>query len=254
MIELRDVVAERGEFRLQVDRLDLAERDFVAVLGNNGSGKSTFLSVLSGLTEYSGLYRIRQKDFRTVDILSRNRRIGLLPQATALSMPFDVFYVVLTGRFPHTDGNRYSKTDLEATDHIVGKFDIDHLRDRPFNELSGGETQRVLLARLINRDAPVVLLDEPLSGIDIKHQLETLRILRELSRNRVILVVIHDIALAVREFRRFLFFEKGRLRYDKKKEELREGQLSEIFGVRVQFFKSDKGIFVYTDGGSREVS
>ena len=253
MIELRNIVAHRGEFHLQVDHLDLAENDFVAVLGNNGSGKSTFLSALSGLKEYLGTYRILKRDFCTLNLLSRNRHIGLLPQSATLNMPFDVFYVVLTGRFPHTDGNRYSESDLALTDHIVKEFDIDHLRDRPFNELSGGERQRVLLARLINRDAPVFLLDEPLSGIDIKHQFETLRTLKELSKSRVILVVIHDIALAIREFDRFLFFENGRLTYDVKKGELREERLSGIFGVRIKFLKSDKGFFVYAEGAEHEI-
>ena len=247
MIELRNMAADQGDFHLWVDRLSLVENDFVAVLGNNGSGKSTFLSVLSGLKEYSGRYRLLQRDFRAVDALHRNRQIGLLPQATTLNMPFDVFYVVLTGRFPHTDGNRYGSSDLESTDRAIRKFGIAHLAKRPFNELSGGEKQRVLLARLMNRDAPVILLDEPLSGIDIKHQYKTLKILRQLSHNRIVLVVIHDIAMAVRKFDRFLFFEKGTLVYDVPKSELQEERLTEIFDVRVKFFKSTKGFFVYTD-------
>ncbi len=252
MIELNDIKADQGDFLLQVDQLRLRENDFVAILGNNGSGKSTFLSILSGLKEYSGSYNIRQKDFQSVDVVERHRQIGLLPQATTLNMPFDVFYVVLTGRFPHTDGNRYAEVDVASTKRVIEKFDIAHLKNRQFNELSGGEKQRVLLARMINRDAPIILLDEPLSGIDIKHQFEILRFLKALSRDRIILVAIHDISLAVREFDRFLFFEKGSLSYDVPKEALKEDRLSDIFSVQVKFLKHDKGFFVYINEGSHE--
>ncbi len=250
MIELKEITAMQGEFRLSVESLLLKRGDFVAVLGNNGSGKSTFLSVLAGLKKFKGGYMLDGEEFRGLSSRMRHRIISLLPQQTSLNMPFDVHYVVLTGRYPHTDGRGYRDEDMEATERVLREFDIFHLRDRQFNELSGGEKQRVLLARVINRDSPVILLDEPLSGIDLRHQHDTLDLLKRLSKDRVILMVVHDISLAVREFDRFLFFVQGALAYDLSKRELDEERLSRVFGVKVSFIRHERGIFVYTEGGN----
>ncbi|MFC1855526.1 ATP-binding cassette domain-containing protein, partial [Thermodesulfobacteriota bacterium] len=163
-----------------------------------------------------------------------------------LNMPFDVFYVVLTGRFIHTDGRKYSKDDFEETLRVMAQTDIIHLKDRQFNELSGGEKQRVLLARTINKNTKIVLLDEPFSDTDILHQHKLIGLLKELAKDKLIIVVIHDLSLAVREFERFLFFESGRLSYDAMREEIDEERLSGIFGVNVNFIKEGEKLFVDT--------
>ncbi len=248
MIELKEITATQGEFRLSVESLLLRRGNFVAVLGNNGSGKSTFLSLLAGLKKFKGKYLLEGQPFQTLSPLDRHRIISLLPQQTSLNMPFDVYYVVLTGRYPYTDGRNYRYEDIRATERILKEFDIFHLRHRQFNELSGGEKQRVLLARVINRNSPVILLDEPLTGIDIKHQHDILDLLKRLSKNRIILVVIHDISLAVREFDRFLFFVEGTLAQDLHKRELDEEKLTRVFGVKVSFIRDKRGVFVYTEG------
>ncbi len=254
MISLKDIEAKQGEFTLRVDSLSLERGELVAVLGNNGSGKSTFLSVLSGLKSFSGQYLLNGKKFEDYSSVGRHQMISLLPQQTALNMPFDVQYVVLTGRYPYTDGRGYTEADFEHTRKVLRMLDIYHLRNRQFNELSGGEKQRVLLARVINRNSPVMLLDEPLTGVDLRHQHEIVDLLKELSSDRLILVVVHDISLAVREFERFLFFVNGRLRYDLYRGQLDEKRLSEVFQVSVRFIRDERMLFVYTEGKNREVS
>ncbi len=254
MIELKNIEARQGNFTLTVDSLTLNRGELVAVLGNNGSGKSTFLSVLSGLKAFTGQYLLDGKSFEDYSSVSRHQMISLLPQQTALNMPFDVQYVVLTGRYPYTDGRGYTEADFENTRKVLRMLDIYHLRDRQFNELSGGERQRVLLARVINRDSPVILLDEPLTGVDLRHQHEIVDLLKDLSKDRLILVVVHDISLAVREFERFLFFVNGRLQYDLYRSQLDEKRLSEVFQVSARFIKDERMLFVYTEGKNREVS
>lgn len=250
MINLKGIEAKQGEFTLKVDSLSLSRGEMVAVLGNNGSGKSTFLSVLSGLKAFTGQYLLNGKSFEDYSLVSRHQMISLLPQQTALNMPFDVQYVVLTGRYPYTDGRGYAEIDFENTRNVLRMLDIYHLRNRQFNELSGGEKQRVLLARVINRNSPVMLLDEPLTGVDIRHQHEIVDLLRMQCKDRLVLVVVHDIAMAVREFDRFLLFVNGYMEYDLSKEDINESILSEVFQVRVNFIKNEKGIFVYTEGKS----
>ncbi len=248
MIKLKGIEVKQGAFKLKVDSLSLERGELVAVLGNNGSGKSTFLSVLSGLKAFTGQYLLDGKNFEDYSSVSRHQMISLLPQQTALNMPFDVQYVVLTGRYPYTDGRGYTEIDFENTQKVLRMLDIYHLRNRQFNELSGGEKQRVLLARVINRDSPVMLLDEPLTGVDLRHQHEIVDLLRMQSKDRLVLVVVHDIAMAVREFDRFLLFVDGYMEYDLSKEDLNESILSDVFQVRVNFIKNEKGIFVYTEG------
>lgn len=247
MIKLNGINAAQGDFLLDVGSLNLKKGDFVAVLGNNGSGKSTFLSVLSGLKSFEGSYEIAGEEFGDMRRTERNRMISFLPQSTALNMPFDAFYVVLTGRFIYTDGWSYSDADIEATENIMKTFDVGHLMGRQFNELSGGEKQRVLLARTLNRNSPILLLDEPLSGIDLKHQHESIGLLKEMSAEKIVMVVIHDLSLAIREFERFLFFIDGHLSYDVKRDGIREERLTEVFGVQVNFLRHDKGLFIYTE-------
>ncbi len=246
MIELNNIQADRDGFQLSIDKLSLKKGDFIAVLGNNGSGKSTFFSLLSGFLPFQGEYRLMNAKMRSFDIKKRNRLLGLLSQKTTLNMPFDVFYVILTGRFPLTNGYQYSKDDLEATENVMQHFDIQHLRSRSFNKLSGGEKQRVLLARILNRQTPILLLDEPLNGIDLKHQHETIGHLKQSKNDKITLVVMHDLSLALREFDRFLIFSNGSLVYDTPGEQLNAQKLADIFDITVDFITHDQKLFVYT--------
>ncbi|HDH12807.1 MAG TPA: ABC transporter ATP-binding protein [Nitrospirae bacterium] len=219
----------------------------VGVLGNNGSGKSTFLNVLSGQMDFAGSYRIGGRPFEEMSQMDSARQIGFLPQEAALNMPFDAFYVVLTGRFIHSDGQMYSEQDVGYTEKAMKTFDVFHLKDRLFNALSGGEKQRVLLARVMNMDTEIFLLDEPFSGIDILHQIKVVDIFRRLQREKIIMVVIHDLSFAIHHFSRFLFFRDGLLLYDMSRDELVPERLSDVFGVKVGFVEQDKRMFVYTE-------
>ena len=246
MISLTDMTASRGNFQLSIDSLDLKAGDFIAVLGNNGSGKSTFLSALSGFLETEGQYQLNGQPFDSYSLKEKNRLIGLLPQKTALNMPFDVRYVILTGRYPLTNGYHYRDEDIQATESIIQQFDIDHLADRAFNQLSGGEKQRVLLARALNRETPIHLLDEPMTGIDIRHQHETVQLLKRQTKDRIFLVVMHDISMAISEFQRYLIFDNGKLVYDVNKDQIDEKQLEKIFNVKIKFLTHKEKLIVYS--------
>ncbi|HLC16210.1 MAG TPA: ABC transporter ATP-binding protein, partial [Thermodesulfovibrionia bacterium] len=147
--------------------------------------------------------------------------------------------------FPCTAGSRYGKEDIDATEQILRQMDIFHLQERPFYTLSGGEKQRVLLARTLNRNSTVVALDEPLTGIDIRHQQESVQYLKSIIREKLILVVIHDISVALATFNRFLFFINGVLAYDLKQDSINESVLFEVFGVRLNILKHENNMVVY---------
>ena len=235
MINIKSLSLEQGEFLLDVDQLTVQPGQLVAIMGNNGSGKSTFLSALSGLRPFTGEYLLDGVSFAGLNKQQQSQQISLLPQHVSLNMPFDVNYVVLTGRFPYVLGNSYSNQDQDLTDQILEEFDLTKLKHRQFNELSGGEKQRVLLARMINRESSVLLLDEPLASVDIKHQYEVLHILKAGLQNRIIMVVIHDIHIALQMFDRFIFFNQGRLVYDTEQSDLDAEKISDIFKVKISF-------------------
>jgi len=248
-IELRNFEVQLASFDLKVPELALCPGNLVAILGPNGSGKSTFLSALAGLRPYKGRYLFLGKDFEAYSESERYRFLSYLPQAGRVGLPFEVFYVVLTGRYPLVRGNRYSEKDHLETEKILRVMDLWDLRHRTFNELSGGERQRVLLARALNRRAPILFLDEPFNGVDLRHQHAILKFLREYVRGdqALALVVLHDLSLAARYFDYFLLFKEGLLLHQAKRSQLDPALLSEVLEVRVNFFRKGDEILVSTE-------
>ncbi len=236
-LELRDFEVRQGDFRLRIPELRLSAGQMVAVLGPNGSGKSTLLSALAGLRNYRGTLLLGGEDLRTIPEKERYRRLSYLPQGGHLGLPFEVFYVVLTGRYPLLSGRRYTEADHRATARLLKLFDLEALGGRLFGELSGGERQRVLLARALNREAPVLLLDEPFNAVDLRHQHLFVRLLRSYVRRKegLCVTVLHDLGLAVKYFDRFLLLKEGSLRADLGRSELSETLLGEVMGVEVKF-------------------
>lgn len=165
-------------------------------------------------------------------------------------MPFDVFYVALTGRFIHSNGRHYCASDIEKTESTMKDFDIYHLRDRQFNELSGGEKQRVLLCRVINMDSDIILLDEPFSGVDMSHQAGIFKILKK--TKKAVMVVIHDLSFAVNHFDRFLFFKGGTLIYDLLSNDLTDEVMSEVFGLDLEFIRLNNKKFISIRGENED--
>ena len=248
-MELKDFRVVLEGFKLEVPWLSLASGQKVALLGPNGSGKSTFLSALAGLRPFEGSYRLGRKDFREYPASELYEHLVYLPQGGTLGLPYEVFYVVLTGRYPRLSQGKYTEEDREKTAYWLRQLDLWDLRERLFTHLSGGEKQRTLLARALNREAPVLLLDEPLNGVDLHHQHAFFLLLEEYVRKRsaLALVVLHDLALALQYFDYFLLFKEGRLWFQGPREELSPAVLSEVLKVRVNFYSVSGKTLVFTE-------
>jgi len=250
-IELYDFEVRLGAFHLKVPSLALGPGNLVAVLGPNGSGKSTFLSALAGLRPYTGQYSLLGRDFKAFSEAERYRALTYLPQAGRLGLPFEVFYVVLTGRYPLIRGNGYSERDYLETEKMLRLMDLWDLRFRTFNELSGGERQRVFLARALNRKAKIVLLDEPFNGVDLRHQHAVLRFLKDYAQGEaLVLVVLHDLSLAVKYFDYFLLFKDGLLWSQATRDRLAPDILAEVLEVKIEFLRKGEEILVATGGAN----
>ncbi len=187
----------------------------VAILGPNGCGKSTLLRTISGIVQpSSGAVHLDGAPIRSHRRRDRARRIGLLGQADVVPMMTTARDHVAIGRHPHRVYFRHgSGEDAAAIERALDLCEIRHLEDRPVERLSGGERQRVRLATLLAQSPAVLLLDEPLTGLDLEHQYALLHPLEDLNRyeGRTVVVVLHDLDIAMRFFDRLLVFQEGRL-------------------------------------------
>lgn len=173
---------------------------FYGLLGPNGSGKSTLIDILAGILQlHSGSISFSDKNLISLTRRELSRKVALVPQAISIGFDFTVYDIVLMGRHPYIPrfGSPTSK-DFDIVDKALALLDIDKLAERPVTQLSGGEKQRVIVARAIAQDTPVLLLDEATSNLDIEHTLHIMRVLSRKVRNsnNTVIAAIHDLDLA----------------------------------------------------------
>ncbi|EIC21594.1 ABC transporter ATP-binding protein [Thiorhodovibrio frisius] len=192
---------------LLLDQLSLssAPGELLAVLGPNGAGKSTLLKLIAGLLPCKqGRIRVDATDLDSLSRRERARRIAYLPQITETAQ-VTVFEAVLLGRLPHL-GLQPSERDLEVVDAMICDLGLAPLSARRVGRLSGGELQKVVIARALVQEPRLLLLDEPVNHLDLRNQIAVLRSIQQLARERALitLVVLHDLNLALRFADRFL--------------------------------------------------
>ncbi|MFC7045920.1 ATP-binding cassette domain-containing protein [Halobacteriaceae archaeon GCM10025711] len=185
-----------------LDDVDLAIDDgaFLGLVGPNGAGKTTLLQTVSATrTPDSGTVRVDGDDVHALSSRAASRRVATVPQETSIAFDFSVRELVEMGRHPHRP--RFgADPDPGRVDDAMARTQVDHFADRPVSAVSGGERQRVLIARALAQDAPVLLLDEPTASLDINHQVRTLELVRELvdEAGTTVVAAIHDLNLAAR--------------------------------------------------------
>ena len=208
----------------------------VAIIGPNGSGKSTLLRAIAGILKpSSGIVHLDDAPIQSHRRTSRARKLGFLSQSDVIPMMTTVREHVAIGRHPH---RRYFgqnvNADNEAIDRAIELCEIDHLSDRRVERLSGGERQRVRIATLLAQSPQKLLLDEPLTGLDIEHQYALLHLLQDLNidHGRMVMVVLHDISIAMRFFDRVLVIQDGHLVADGAPDEVVTADLlREVFRI-----------------------
>jgi len=172
---------------------------FYGIMGANGAGKSTLLSCLSGyLPIQSGEIRLCEKKLGHLTPRQIAQKIAQIPQEYTFQFDFSVAEIVLSGRFPYLGFfKKYDSDDHEIARENMKLLDIEHLKNRPFSHLSGGEKQRVMIARAFTQKTPIIFLDEAASHLDLSHQIEMFLLLKEMSHQRglTILFVSHDLSL-----------------------------------------------------------
>jgi iron complex transport system ATP-binding protein len=198
---------------LSLDRVsfELHESEILGIIGPNGSGKTTLLKCINKILKpKSGNILINEQELKKMSRLEIAKHIGYVPQSSVNPQAMTVFEIVLMGRRPHIAWQS-SKKDVEKTWEALALLSIGHIALRNFNELSGGEQQRVLIARSLAQEATVLLLDEPTSNLDIKHQLEVMELTRKLVTKQKLaaVVAIHDLNLASRYCDKIVMMKDG---------------------------------------------
>ncbi len=184
------------------------------LIGPNGSGKSTLLSLLGGLLKpKSGCITLNGKPLSLFSRRELAQSLAFVPQSAQTAFDFTVREIVLMGRSPYLKPlERPNRADEQAAERALDRMGLSALSDRPATDLSGGEWQRVLIARALCQDTPVLLLDEPTASLDIAYQLSVLKLLRELSlEGRAVALVLHTLPLALHYADTLYLMHKGRL-------------------------------------------
>ena len=211
--------------------------ELVGLIGPNGAGKSTLLRLLAGLnTVDSGTIKLDGLPLRSLSIRARARQIGWLEQLGTVHWPISVERLVSLGRLPHlTAWQRPGKPDYKAINQALIDTDCMDLRHRNSMTLSGGEQARVLLARALAAEPRILLADEPVSALDLGHQLQTMDVLRRFAcDDRACVVVLHDLSLAARYCDRLYLLNHGNLiAHGSVSTVLSNSNIRQVYGVDV---------------------
>ncbi len=192
----------------------VASGEWVTLIGPNGAGKSTLLRALAGLAQYDGSITIGGEEISSLGRRELARRIAFVPQSPLLPPEMRVREYVLLGRTPHIGRfGAESRADLEAADRALVRLDLDRFAQRPLRTLSGGEQQRAVLARALAQEAPVLVLDEPTTALDIGRQQQALDLVAELrvQHGLTVLSAMHELTLATLYADRLLLLSSGTL-------------------------------------------
>ena len=198
ILQIRSLSANYGDVIAIKDiSLDVQQGEIVGLIGPNGAGKSTLIKVLSGVLKASaGEVLINQKEVSTYSPGQRARTIAVVPQARQLGGAFSVEQAVLLGRTAYLGFlGKPAREDLRKVAWAMKQTAVDFLADRKLAEISGGEQQRVLLARALAQDTPVLLLDEPTNHLDLKYQVNLLKLVKKLVKQEglSVLMAMHDL-------------------------------------------------------------
>ena len=187
----------------------------MCILGANGCGKTTFLRTVGNLIPFTGSIKLDGTEIRSMKRKKIAAKVALLSQISGTYFPYTVYDTVMLGRYQHIRqgfSDRPRKSDREAVEHCLETVGLSDYASRKINELSGGQLQRVFLAKTLAQDPQIILLDEPTNHLDIKHQVELVQYLKKWSESgeHAVIGVFHDINLAMQLSDKILFMKDGR--------------------------------------------
>lgn len=223
--------------------------EILGILGPNGSGKTTLINILNGyLRKDNGEIIIKNKRIEEYSRKELARIMGVVPQDTVPAFDFTVYDIVAMGRYPHLGimdpiSDRDKMLILEA----LKKTGLYELRDKSIREISGGEKQRVFIARVIAQGPEIILLDEPTSNLDIRYQIEILEIIEKMrSEGKTILMSMHDVNLAIRYCTKLALISQGMIySMGNPNDVINEESIEKVYGIKGRIIRNGKNRIAY---------
>ena len=226
--------------------MSIKEGEVVSIVGPNGSGKSTLLKCINRILKPEGNILVDGTDLARVKSRDLAKLLGYVPQSINHSFPATVFDTVLLGRKPYVDWS-ISSEDIEIVSNIISLMGLKDMALRQSNELSGGERQKVFMARALAQEPEVLLLDEPTSNLDMRHQLDVLDIVRSLvnMKKTAAVMAIHDLNLAAQFSDRLILLENGKI-YEAgtPAEVITVENIRRIYGVEVDIINNSRHLHI----------
>jgi iron complex transport system ATP-binding protein len=249
LLNVRNLCVHIGARKiLNAITIDLKPGEMVGLIGPNGAGKTTLLRALAGLVEPThGQVLLNNVPHNVHDRRARARIIGYLPQDRTLHWPLSVRRLVELGRLPHLETwQTPAAADNEAVARALRDADVAALADRSVAGLSGGETARVAIARVLAGEPSIVLADEPMAGLDPGHKLEILDLFHRLSRvGRIVVVVLHDLTLAARYCDRLIMLSAGHVDADGAPVDVLSPQrIAEVFEIDAKILRDNGSLMI----------
>ena len=224
--------------------IEVPEGKVTVLFGPNGCGKSTLLKSLCGILQVkSGEVRLGGDNILSLPPKELAKKVAYLTQSRQIP-DITVRRLVLHGRFPYLSYPRhYRPEDYQKADEALEQMGITDLADTPLDRLSGGQRQKVYIAMALAQDTPVILLDEPTTYLDIKHQLRTMRRVKELAEGgKTVIMVVHDPDQAMNVADKLVLMEQGKVVVQGTPEEVYQSeQLNTVFSVNLSRVKTQKG-------------
>lgn len=248
LLQITGLCADLGGRRvLEGLSLTIGCGEFVGLIGPNGAGKSTLLRAVAGFVPAIGAVSLNGRRAGGLDARTRAREIAYLPQEREIAWGMPVRDVVALGRLPHRP--RFAgetEADRTAIARAMARMDVTRFAGRSATELSGGEKARVLIARVLAQDAPLLLADEPTAGLDPAHQIGLMRLFAQLAREgRGVIASLHDLGLAARWCTRLILIDAGRIVADAPPElVLDAANLRTVYGIEAHIAAAAGGLIV----------
>ncbi|WP_257098559.1 ABC transporter ATP-binding protein [Pseudovibrio flavus] len=236
MIKLENLGVRRGN-RQVLDAISFSAGagELIGVIGPNGAGKSTLMQAVIGLVRSTGTIEIAGNASGSMKAKDLAKLVAYLPQEREVAWGLTVEKLVALGRIPSLSGfSQVSQKDLEIVETAINQMEVGHLKNACITKVSGGERARVLMARALAQDTPILIADEPAAGLDPEHQIHLMAILSRIAnQGKTVLVSLHDLNLAARWCSRLLVLESGKMRADGNPDVVLDSALVEdVFKVR----------------------
>ncbi|MBM7835199.1 ABC transporter ATP-binding protein [Clostridium sardiniense] len=221
--------------------LEVNKNELFCIIGPNGCGKSTLLKAIANINDYTGSIKILDKEIKSIKRKELAKEIALMSQITEVYFSYTVYETISLGRYAHIKGafTTLGKDDKIIIDSIIEDLSLKDIENKYISELSGGQLQRVFLARAIVQNPKVILLDEPTNHLDFKHQIELLENLKKWCRKgeRTVIGVLHDLNLVQIYADRVALINNGEIvNIGSSEEILKSKEVEDIYGINIREF------------------